>query len=67
MCVTYNLNSPEFNPIEQVFSKIKTLRRAAGARSLEALHAVIGRLVADVTPVEYRNYFQHCGYRGQSR
>jgi transposase len=58
--------SPEFNPIEQVFSKIKTLLRAAGARSQAALHSAIARLMDTVTPNECRNYFQHCGYCGQS-
>ena len=58
--------SPEFNPIEQVFAKIKTLLRATGARTQEALHSAIGRLMAEFTPGECRNYFQHCGYCGQS-
>lgn len=58
--------SPEFNPIEQVFSKIKTLLRAAGARTIEALHSAIGKLIDNFTPAECRNYFQHCGYCGQS-
>ena len=58
--------SPEFNPIEQVFAKIKTLLRAAGARTKEALHSAIGRLMDVFTPGECRNYFHHCGYCGQS-
>ena len=58
--------SPEFNPIEQVFAKIKTLLRASGARTKEALHSAIGRLMDVFTPGECRNYFHHCGYCGQS-
>ena len=58
--------SPEFNPIEQVFSKIKTLLRAAGERSKDALYSAIGRLTENFTPGECGNYFQHCGYCGQS-
>jgi transposase len=58
--------SPELNPIEQVFAQIKTKLRAAGARTQEALHSAIGRIVDEFTPGECRNYFQHCGYCGQS-
>jgi transposase len=58
--------SPDFNPIEQVFSKLKQLLRRASARTVETLWTTIGQLVDAFSPAQCRNYFRHCGY-GQSR
>jgi transposase len=54
--------SPDFNPIEQLFAKLKTLLRKAAARSLEALWHVIGNLLASFSARECLHYFQHAGY-----
>jgi transposase len=51
--------SPDLNPIEEAFSKIKGLMRKAEARSREALGAAISALSAQ----EARRFFEHCGYR----
>ena len=54
--------SPDFNPIEQAFSKLKALLRKAGRRTVEGLWAFLGEAVDLFTPDECRNYFRHCGY-----
>ncbi|SFU76262.1 Transposase [Nitrosospira multiformis] len=54
--------SPDFNPIEQAFSKIKTLLRKAAERSFDALWAAIGRIIETIRPQECRNYFANSGY-----
>ena len=54
--------SPDFNPIEQLFAKLKALLRKAAARTQEALWDAIGRHLDDFTPEECRNYLAHCGY-----
>ena len=54
--------SPDLNPIEQVFAKLKALLRKAAARTKEALWHAIGRHLDDFTPEECRNYLAHCGY-----
>lgn len=54
--------SPDFNPIEQVFSKLKALLRKAGERTLSALWDRIGKLLDCFQPAECRNYFRHSGY-----
>ena len=54
--------SPEFNPIEHLFAKLKELLRKAAARTREALWDAIGRHLEDFTPEECRNYLAHCGY-----
>jgi transposase len=55
--------SPDLNPIEEAFSKVKTLLRSAGARVHEALIAAIGASGAAITPADARGYFNHGGYR----
>lgn len=55
--------SPDFNPIEQAFSKIKGLLRNAGARSREALIEAMGRALDAVSARDVRGFFEHCGYR----
>jgi transposase len=55
--------SPEFNPIEEAFSKIKNLLRKAGARVREALVEAIGQALSEVREEDARAFFEHCGYR----
>jgi transposase len=55
--------SPEFNPIEEAFSKIKNLVRKAGARVREALVDAVGEALCEVTEEDARAFFEHCGYR----
>jgi transposase len=54
--------SPDLNPIEQVFSKLKELLRRASARTVEALWTAISELLDAFSPAQCRNYFRHCGY-----
>ena len=54
--------SPDFNPIEFAFSKLKTLLRAAAARTREALWTTVGLMLDAVTPHEARNLFTASGY-----
>ena len=54
--------SPDFNPIEQAFSKVKGLLRKAGARSREALVEAMGAALAAVGARDARGFFEHCGY-----
>ena len=54
--------SPDLNPIELAFSKLKTLLRKHAERTRESLWDRIGKLVDEFTPTQCRNYFKHCGY-----
>jgi transposase len=54
--------SPDLNPIEEAFSKVKALLRTAAARTHEALAAAIWAALAAITPSDARGYFTHCGY-----
>jgi transposase len=54
--------SPDMNPIEQAFAKLKTLLRKAEARTVDALWTAIGQLVDCITAQDCRNLFQNCGY-----
>ena len=54
--------SPDLNPIEQLFAKLKTLLRKAAARSREALWTTIGGLLDAFGPEECRHYIHNCGY-----
>ena len=55
--------SPDFNPIEQAFSKLKRLLRSAGARTVDTLWHACGDLLTKFTANEFQNYLAHCGYR----
>jgi transposase len=55
--------SPDLNPIEEAFSKIKGLVREAEARTREALVEAIGWALSAVTTEDIRGFFEHCGYR----
>jgi transposase len=59
--------SPDLNPIEEAFSKIKQLVRKAGARSREALVEAVRRALAAVTPEDAIGWFAHAGYESQDR
>lgn len=54
--------SPDLNPIEQFFAKLKALLRKRAKRSVEALWAEIGDILDDIKPEEYMNYFHSSGY-----
>lgn len=54
--------SPDLNPIEQAFAKLKTLLRNAAERTVEATWKRIGALLAAFTPQECANYFVNAGY-----
>jgi transposase len=54
--------SPDLNPIELVFSKLKWLLRSAQARTVDTLHSLLGTLLDHFPPDECRNYLRHCGY-----
>lgn len=54
--------SPDFNPIELVFSKIKWLARCAAERTLDGLWNFLGRVLDCFPATECSNYFRHCGY-----
>ena len=54
--------SPDLNPIEQVFAKLKTLLRKADERSIEATWRRIGLLLDCFTPAECANYLKNSGY-----
>lgn len=59
--------SPDLNPIEEAFSKIKTLVRKAGARTREALIEAIARALAAVTCEDAAGWFVHAGYEPQDQ
>ena len=54
--------SPDFNPIEQAWSKIKQLLRSAKARSVDALENAIAEALAAITAENALAWFSHCGY-----
>jgi transposase len=55
--------SPDLNPIEQAFAKLKRLLRTAAARTREALWNVIGQSLGRFSLAECANYLTHCGYQ----
>ena len=54
--------SPDLNPIEQVFAKLKTLLRKAAERTVEATWRRIGKLLDSFEPAECANYLKNAGY-----
>ncbi len=54
--------SPDFNPIEEAFSKVKALLRRAQARVLEALFEATEEALGALSTEDARGYFEHCGY-----
>jgi transposase len=55
--------SPDYNPIEEAFAKIKDLLRQAAAWTKEALVEAIGAALSAVSAQDARGYFEHAGYR----
>ncbi len=55
--------SPDFNPIEQAYSKVKGLLRRAQARTRESLIEAMGRALEAVSARDAQGFFGHCGYR----
>lgn len=54
--------SPDYNPIEQVFAKLKTLLRKAAMRTVDTLWSTIGQLLDRFDPQECERYIRHAGY-----
>ena len=54
--------SPDFNPIENAFAKLKAMLRKAAERTVDGLWNTIGRIIDTFTPVECANYFAAAGY-----
>ena len=54
--------SPDMNPIEEAFSKVKALLRKAKARTLEALFEATAEALLAISAADARGYFDHCGY-----
>ena len=59
--------SPDYNPIEEAFSKVKALVRKEGARVREALIEAIGRALTAVTTEDAASFFAHAGYWPQDQ
>jgi transposase len=55
--------SPDYNPIEEAFAKIKNLLRKAAARTKEALLEAIGVALSAISAEDARGFFEHAGYR----
>jgi transposase len=58
--------SPDLNPIEQVFAKLKSLVRSAKQRTVDGLWQLLGQSLDRFPPHECQNYFRHCGYATKS-
>lgn len=54
--------SPDLNPIENAFSKIKQLLRSVGHRTADALWGDTQRVLGAITDADAKGYFRHCGY-----
>jgi transposase len=59
--------SPDLNPIEEAFAKVKALLRRAAARSHEALVEAMGAALDAITAQDTHGFFGHCGYRRPDR
>ena len=59
--------SPDLNPIELGFAKLKALVRTARCRRTETLWPFLGECLAHFSPDACRNYFRHCGYSAATR
>jgi transposase len=55
--------SPDLNPIEQTWSKLKALLRSAAARTKEALEEALTAVIEQITAADARGWFAHCGYK----
>ena len=54
--------SPDLNPIEMAFSKLKQLMRSAAHRTVDALRSDVQRMLDRITPDDAANFIRHCGY-----
>lgn len=54
--------SPDFNPIEMVYSKLKWLVRSAGTTTIDDLWHFLGQALDRFSPAECQSYLRHCGY-----
>jgi transposase len=54
--------SPDFSPIEEAFSKVKTFLRRQEARTREALQEALGQALDLITEADAKGWFTHCGY-----
>jgi transposase len=54
--------SPDLNPIEQAFSKLKAAMRKGAVRTVDALCKLTGKVLKTIAPDECANYFRHAGY-----
>ena len=59
--------SPDLNPIEEAFAKVKHLVRKIGARTKEALVEAMGRALGAVSAQDVQGFFAHCGYRAPAQ
>jgi transposase len=59
--------SPDLNPIEEAFSKVKGLLQRARARTREALIEATGQALDAVTNRDAQGFFEHCGYRSRAQ
>lgn len=55
--------SPDLNPLEEAFSKIKDILRKLESRSREVLIEAMGRALEAITSQDARGFLEHCGYR----
>jgi transposase len=55
--------SPDLNPIEHAWSKLKTPLRSAAARTKQALDEAVTAVIEQITAADARGWFDHCGYR----
>jgi len=54
--------SPDFNPIEKCWAKVKTALRAAKARTLDSLVEAVAEALRSISPEDAKGWFAHCGY-----
>src|ERR671917_2946088 len=59
--------SPDLNPIEEAFAKVKALLRRSGERTRETLIEAMGRALDAVTARDARGFFRHCGYHSTAQ
>ena len=59
--------SPDLNPIEEAFAKVKHILRKIGARTKEALIEAMGQALEAVSAQDVQGFFTHCGYRAPAQ
>jgi transposase len=55
-------HSPDLNPIEPGWAKVKAALRRLAARTVDEVHAACGPALAAITPQDAAGFFRHCGY-----